>query len=81
LDNQSKKGLDMNIVTNEQVDELASRGVEVFEIAKKVRNRLVSCSGLRSGSYVGISVENGSEILVFKDHVVVKKNGVPSIVS
>ena len=71
----------MKVVTNEQVDELANRGVEVFEIAKKVRTSLVSCSGLRSTSYVGISVENGSEILVFKDHVVVKENGVPSIVS
>ena len=71
----------MNIVTNEQVDELANRGVEVFEIAKKIRDNLASCSGLRSGSYVGISVEDGSEILVFKDHVVVKKNGVPSIVN
>jgi len=71
----------MNVVTNEQVDELASRGVEVFEIAKKIRAGLVSCSGLRSGSYVGISVEDGSEILVFKDHVVVKRNGVPSIVN
>ena len=71
----------MKVVTNEQVDELANRGVEVFEIAKKVRTSLASCSGLRSSSYVGISVENGSEILVFKDHVVVKKHGVPSIVS
>ena len=71
----------MKVVTNEQVDELANRGVEVFEIAKKVRTSLVSCSGLRSSSYVGISVENGSEILVFIDHVVVKENGVPSIVS
>ena len=71
----------MKVVTNEQVDELANRGVEVFEIAKKVRTSLVSCSGLRPTSYVGISVENGSEILVFKDHVVVKENGVPSIVS
>ena len=71
----------MKVVTNEQGDELANRGVEVFEIAKKVRTSLVSCSGLRSTSYVGISVENGSEILVFKDHVVVKENGVPSIVS
>ena len=71
----------MKVVTNEQVDELAKRGVEVFEIAKKVRTSLVSCSGLRSTSYVGISVENGSEILVFKDHVVVKEHGVPSIVS
>ena len=71
----------MKVVTNEQVDELANRGVEVFEIAKKVRTSLVSCSGLRSTSYIGISVEHGSEILVFKDHVVVKENGVPSIVS
>ena len=71
----------MKVVTNEQVDELANRGVEVFEIAKNVRTSLVSCSGLRSSSYVGISVENGSEILVFKDHVVVKEHGVPSIVS
>ena len=65
----------MSIVTNQQVDELASRGVEVFEIAKKIR------TGLENDSYVGISVEDGSEILVFKDHVVVKKNGVPAIVN
>ena len=71
----------MKVVTNEQVDELANRGVEVFEIAKKVRTSLVSCSGLRSTSYIGISGENGSEILVFKDHVVVKEHRVPSIVS
>ena len=71
----------MKVVTNEQVDELAKRGVEVFEIAKKVRTSLTSCSGLRSSSYVGISVEDGSEILVFKDHVVIKEHGVPSIVS
>ena len=59
----------MKSITNEQVDILASKGVEVFEIAKEVRGNL------EDGSYVGITVENGSELLVFKDCVLINNEG------
>ena len=59
----------MKSITNEQVDILADKGVEVFEIAKEVRGNL------EDGSYVGISVANGSELLVFKDCVLINNEG------
>ena len=61
----------MKQLSDEQIDELIERGVGIFELVKKAKAEKQKDSD-DDGGYTSLMADDGKEILIFKDAVVIQ---------